>query len=113
MTMIPMSYGASVIIFCLGFFTVVTRRNLFKTVIGLSLMEGALLLLIVTAGYIPGGVPPLLPLKGPSVNPLPHAFTLTAIVIGASHIALALAFVIKIHRRYDSVDIDRIRGLRE
>lgn len=111
--MIPMSYGAAILIFCLGFFTIVSRRNLFKTVIGLSLMEGAQLLLLVTAGYVPDGVPPLLPIKGLSVNPLPHAFTLTAIVIGASHIALALTFVIKIHRRYDSVDIDRVRGLRE
>lgn len=111
--MIPMSYGAALIIFCIGFFTVVTRRNLFKTIIGLSLMEGALLLLLVTAGYVPDGVPPLLPIEGSSVNPLPHAFSLTAIVIGASHIALALAFVIKLERRYDSVDIDRIRGLRK
>lgn len=113
MSMIMMSFAAAILIFCIGLFTILTRRNLFKTVIGLSLMEGSLLLLIITAGYVPGGVPPLLPLKGPSVNPLPHAFTLTAIVIGASHIALALAFVIKIHRRYNSVDIDRIRGLRK
>ncbi len=110
--MILMSYGSSLFIFCLGFYTILTSRNLFKTVIGLSLMEGAILLLLVTAGYVPDGVPPLLPLGGPSVNPLPHAFTLTAIVIGASHIALALAFVIKLRRRYGNVDIDRIRGLR-
>ncbi|HPI98718.1 MAG TPA: cation:proton antiporter subunit C [Synergistales bacterium] len=107
------SFATALMIFCTGFFTILTRRNLFKTVIGLSLMEGSLLLLIVTAGYIPDGVPPLLPLKGVSVNPLPHAFTLTAIVIGASHIALALAFVIRIRSSYRTLDIDRIRGLKE
>ncbi|HOP52652.1 MAG TPA: NADH-quinone oxidoreductase subunit K, partial [Synergistales bacterium] len=42
----------------------------------------------------------------------PHAFTLTAIVIGASDIALALAFIVKLHRHYRTVDLDRIRGLR-
>lgn len=106
------AFGASIILFCLGFYTVIVRRNLFKTIIGLSLMEGAVLLFIVASGYIAGGVPPILPAAGSPVNPLPHAFTLTAIVIGASDIALAFAFVIKLHRHVGSVDIDRIRGLR-
>ncbi|MBN2250673.1 MAG: NADH-quinone oxidoreductase subunit K [Candidatus Altiarchaeota archaeon] len=112
MTMIILSYTSSVIIFCIGLYTIMARRNLFKTVIGLALMEAAVLLLIVTSGYIPEGVPPIIPFNGLSVNPLPHAFTLTAIVIGASDIALALAFIIKLHRHYRTVDLDRIRGLR-
>jgi multicomponent Na+:H+ antiporter subunit C len=37
---------------------------------------------------------------------------LTAIVIGASDLALALAFIIKIHQRYGTLDLDKIRGLR-
>ncbi|MEN2996347.1 MAG: NADH-quinone oxidoreductase subunit K [Acetomicrobium sp.] len=53
-----------------------------------------------------------MPIEGIAVNPLPHAFTLTAIVIGASDLALALAFVIKLHQRYKTVDLDKIRGLR-
>ncbi len=105
-------FGAAIILFCLGLYTVIVKLNLFKTIIGLSLMEGAVLLFIVTAGYVPGGVPPILPAAGTPVNALPHAFTLTAIVIGASDIALAFAFVIKLHRHFGSVDIDRIRGLR-
>ncbi len=106
------AFGASIVLFCLGFYTVIVKRNLFKTIIGLSLMEAAVLLFVVTSGFIPGGVPPILPAAGRPVNPLPHAFTLTAIVIGASDIALAFAFVIKLHRFFGSVDIDRIRGLR-
>lgn len=75
-------------------------------------MESSVLLLIVTAGFVPGGHPPILPIEGIAVNPLPHAFTLTAIVIGASDLALALAFIIKIHQRYGTLDLDKIRGLR-
>jgi len=111
--MSSMSFAAAIIIFCTGFFTLLTGRNLFRMVIGISLMEGALLLFIITVGYVPGGVPPLLPLKGLPVNPLPHAFTLTTIVIGASHIALALAFVVRIHSSYKTLDVEKIRGLRE
>jgi len=110
--MITLSYVTSVIIFCIGLYTIMARRNLFKTVLGLALMESAILLIIVSSGYIPGGVSPIEPFMGPAVNPLPHAFTLTAIVIGASDIALALAFIIKLQRHYRSVDLDRIRGLR-
>jgi multicomponent Na+:H+ antiporter subunit C len=110
--MLVLSYTSAVIILCIGLYTIMTRRNLFKTVIGLALMEAAVLLIIVTSGYIPGGTPPIAPYFGNPVNPLPHAFTLTAIVIGASDIALALAFIIKLHRHYRTSDLDRIRGLR-
>ena len=110
--MIKLSYATAIFIFCIGLYTIISKRNLFKTVIGLAIMESAVLLLIVTSGYITGGVPPLLPMNGVAVNPLPQAFTLTAIVIGASDVALALALVIKLHRRYGTVDLDKIRGLR-
>jgi len=110
--LILLSYATSITIFCIGLYTIMTRRNLFKTLLGLALMESAVLLIIVSSGYIPGGVPPIAPFIGQAVNPLPHAFTLTAIVIGASDIALALAFIVKLHRHYRTVDLDRIRGLR-
>ncbi|KUK57035.1 MAG: NADH-ubiquinone oxidoreductase chain 4L, partial [Synergistales bacterium 53_16] len=56
--MIKLSYATAIFIFCVGLYTIISKRNLFKTVMGLSLMESAVLLLIVTSGYIPGGVPP-------------------------------------------------------
>lgn len=110
--MIHVSYGCAIAVFCIGLYTLMIKRNLFKTVIGLSLMEGGVLLFMVTSGFIPEAGPPLLPMVGGSVNPLPHSFTLTAIVIGASDVALALAYIIKIHRHYGTVDVDKIRGLR-
>lgn len=113
MTMIRLSYGTAILIFCIALYTIISKRNLFKTVVGLALMESAVVFLIVTSGYIPGGAPPIISINGVAVNPLPHAFTLTAIVIGASDVALALALVMKLHERYGTVDLDKIRGLRE
>jgi len=106
------TYTAVAVIFCIGLYCVIAKRNLLKIIIGLDIMEGAVLLLLVASGYREGGVPPILPASGPMVNPIPQAFTLTAIVVGASFTALALSFVIMLHRHYGSVDIDKIRGLR-
>ncbi len=110
--MVQIGYASAITVFCIGLYTLVSKRNLFKMVIGLSIMEGGVLLFMIVSGYIPGGVPPLLPLAGNSVNPLPHSFALTAIVIGASDVALALAYIVKIHGHYGTTDIDKIRGLK-
>lgn len=109
--MIELSYITSTVLFCMGLLCITVKRELFKIIIGLSLMEGSLLLMLVTAGYSKDGVPPLFPLAGTSVNPLPHSFTLTAIVIGACEIALALALAVKLHRYYHTTDISEYRGL--
>ena len=109
--MISVGYTTSVILFCVGLYCVLTRRDLFKITIGLGIMEGGIFLLLVTSAWVTGGVPPIFPAEGPMVNPLPHAFTLTAIVIGASDTALAMAFIIKLHRHCGTTRIDEIKEL--
>lgn len=106
------TYTAVALVFCIGLYCVIAKRSILKIIIGLNIMEGAVLLLLVASGYCEGGVAPILPASGPVVNPLPQAFTLTAIVVGASFTALALSFAIMLHRHYGSVDIDRMRGLK-
>ncbi len=107
-----MSFITVSLLFSLGLFTVLTRRNAFKTVIGLTLMESAVLLLLISWAYIPDGWAPILPLKGGGVDPLLHAFTLTAIVIGACDLALAFAFIMKLNKFERTVDVDVFRRLK-
>ncbi|MFW6293508.1 MAG: NADH-quinone oxidoreductase subunit K [Spirochaetota bacterium] len=38
-------------------------------------------------------------------DPIPHALALTAIVIGAGVLSLALALTVVVHRRYGTTDI--------
>ena len=45
------------------------------------------------------------------VDPIPQALALTAIVIGASITALMLLLTIKLHRKYNTLDISKIRRL--
>ena len=42
------------------------------------------------------------------VNPVPQALMLTAIVIGVSITALALALIVKIYEKYKSLDIQQL-----
>ena len=46
-------------------------------------------------------------------NPLPHALMLTAIVVSVSTTGVALALLVRVHRRFNTLDesklLDRLR----
>jgi len=73
-------------------------RSPMKLVMAVATMEWGVLLLAVSLGHVEGGVAPILPLSGRAANPLPQAFALTAVVIGASTVALALALAARAQR---------------
>ncbi|QGH32798.1 cation:proton antiporter [Gracilibacillus salitolerans] len=106
-------YVVVIILFCLGMYTIITKKNLIKIVIGVTIVESSLILLLMLVGYIPGGTAPILD-KGYElvVDPIPQALALTTIVIGGSVTAVMLAMVIKVHKRYRTLNIDEIRKLR-
>lgn len=100
----------------LGLFCIVTRHNLFKLVMGMSIIDYGSNLLIISIGATNGGTAPVYTgaeiLPGTVfVDPIPMALTLTSIVIGACITAMALALVIKIHQQYHTLDITEIRRL--
>ena len=51
--MILLNYIASFFLIALGLYCIVTKYNLVKTVIGLSIMDYGVNLLIITIGYNP------------------------------------------------------------
>ncbi|MGM0851044.1 sodium:proton antiporter [Aquibacillus saliphilus] len=106
-------YVVVIILFCLGMYTIITKKNLIKIVIGFTIVESSLILLLMLVGYKPDGTAPILD-KGYEivVDPIPQALALTTIVIGGSVTAVMLAVVIKIHKRYRTLNIDEIRKLR-
>lgn len=110
-------FGGSILLILVGLFGVLTKRNLIKIVIGLSLMDTGVNLLLVSLGYVSNGKAPILTSIVNSstetfVDPIPQALVLTAIVIGVAILALALSIVIKIYQKYHTLDISRIRGLK-
>lgn len=115
--MILLNYIVAFFLITLGLYCIVTKYNLVKTVIGLSIADYGVNLLIISIGFTPGGTAPIFTWNEltPSsffVDPIPQALTLTSIVIGACVTAMSLALVIKLEEQYGTVDTREIRRLR-
>jgi multicomponent Na+:H+ antiporter subunit C len=104
-------YIGAVVLFCIGFYTVIMRRNIIKKLIGLNIMETAVFFFYISLGYLEGGVAPIrVGGADPSnmVNPIPQALILTGIVVAVSVTALALSMVILLYRQYGTLDVDNL-----
>ena len=115
--MITFNYVCAFFLIVLGFYTIVTKYNLVKTVIGMSIMDYGVNLLIISIGFNPGGTAPIftpgeITAASYFVDPIPQALTLTSIVIGACVTAMSLALVIKLEEQYGTTDTREIRRLR-
>jgi multicomponent Na+:H+ antiporter subunit C len=115
--MIILNYIAAFFLIALGFYTIIAKNNLVKTVIGLSVADYGVNLLLISIGFNPGGTAPIftwteLNQSSFFVDPIPQALTLTSIVIGACVTAMSLALVIKLEEQYGTTDTRKIRRLR-
>lgn len=102
------------LIFLVGLWGVLSKHNIIKKIIALSIMNGAIVMFFVHHGARFGTTAPILE-GAPSaasamVDPLPQALMLTAIVVGICIIALGLALVVLLHRRFATLDIRRIEA---
>ena len=103
------------VLFMVGLYGVLTRRNLIKIAISLSIMEFSIFLILVLIGYIDNGLAPIVDpeITGQIyVDPLPQAMVLTAIVIGLATTAMLMAIAIRLYRKYNTFDIREIKNLR-
>ena len=121
--MIVGNYLAAAAVMCIGLYTVLTRRNLIKIVMGLSLMESSTYLLIVSLAYRrhstapvllspPDGQSPAQLARGNVADPVLQNFCLTAIVIGVAITAVFLAVTVRIAQHYRTLDAADVRALR-
>ena len=115
--MITFNYMVSFFLIVLGLYCIITKYNLIKTVIGMSVMDYGVNLLIISIGFHPGGTAPIftpgeLSAASYFVDPIPQALTLTSIVIGACVTAMSMSLVIRMHESYGTLDTREIRRLR-
>jgi multicomponent Na+:H+ antiporter subunit C len=104
-------YAGAMILFCIGLYTVIMRRNIIKKLIGLNIMETSVFFFLISIGFLEGGIAPIYTEGAdPSrmVNPLPQALILTGIVVAVSVTALALTMVILLYRQYGTLDVDHL-----
>ena len=108
------NYWVVVVLMMTGFYTLITRGNLIKQLIGLSVFQVSVFMLYITMGKVDGGTAPIL-VEGVDTysNPLPHVLILTAIVVGVSTLALGLALVVRIQEAYGTIEDDEIQQLNE
>ena len=102
----------AVILFAVGFATLLLHRNLFKKILGLNIMDTASCLLLTSMGYIEGRSVPIIVDGVTEVsrygNPLPAGLVLTGIVVSVSVTAVMLALTVKLYERYHTLDLDEI-----
>jgi multisubunit Na+/H+ antiporter MnhC subunit len=103
------------VLFLVGLYGLLTRRNLIKIIISKSITEFSIFLFLALIGYIDGGLAPIVKSGSAGqvyVDPLPQAMVLTAIVIGLATTAMLMAIAIRIYRKYKTFDIREIKNLR-
>lgn len=122
-------YGASILLMAIGLYGAVTKKNLIKVVLGLSILDSGVNLLFITVGYIANKTAPIFSptvmekfhndvlaaaAASPQemVDPVPQALVLTAIVIGFGVTAVALALVLRLYRHHNTTNIEEIRNLK-
>lgn len=89
----------------IGLWAMLTRRNIIRIIIGFSIVDTGIHVVMVSVGYIRGHTAPILDsdvvqgsLMRPVVDPVPSALVLTAIVIGVAVTALMLSYAVRMYR---------------
>ena len=107
-------YWAVIILMMIGLYIVIARDNLVKKIMGLTIFQVAVILFYVAIGKVKNGTAPII-FKGNEdalySSPLPHVLMLTAIVVGISTTALALALIIRIQEAYGTVEEDELNEI--
>lgn len=103
--MLPLSYymACSVILFLIGLYCLVFKRNMIRLLMALEIMMNAVNLnFIVLSSYVVEG----------SVHPLAHVFAILSIGIGGCIIALGLVITLYAYRHYGTLDVRELRRLK-
>lgn len=120
-----MPYALCFLLFMIGLYCAVVKKNMVKIVIGILVMEYAVNLFLIMLGYRLGGRAPIIAREDMAaggqltdmfvngcVDPLPQALVLTAIVISLGSLALMISICIRTYEKYGTFDITQIRRLK-
>ena len=104
--------AVAMILFGIGFANLMFQKNLIKKIIGFNIMDTAIYLFLAEKGYISGRMAPIITdgIQDVSayINPIPSGLVLTGIVVSVSVTALMLSLVIRLYKRYHTLDLDEI-----
>ena len=92
----------------IGLYGMLAQPHLVKKLMAMNIMQVAVIMFYISLAVKTNATAPL-EVEGVHgiaayINPLPHALMLTAIVVGVSTTGVALALLIRIYRRYGTLD---------
>ena len=104
------NYWIVIILMMIGLFIVISRHNLVKKMVGLTIFQTSVFLFYISLGKVQGGTAPILTGLKSSIysNPLPHVLILTAIVVGVATTALGLALILRINKEFGTIEENEI-----
>ena len=108
-------YFLCFVLFCVGLYCVLRKRNIIKIIIGIGIIEYAVNLFIILLGYRLQGRAPILSQDQEILNmvdPLPQAMVLTTIIVGLAVVVILTGLAIRIYEKYGTFDITKIHRLR-
>lgn len=89
------------ILFSLGMFAIITRRNAIAVLMGIELILNAANLNFIAFARFGG------------MNITGHIFALFVIVLAAAEVAVALAIIINIYQNFNSINVDEAQQLKQ
>jgi multicomponent Na+:H+ antiporter subunit C len=110
------NYWVFAILLMTGLYALISRANLIKKLIGMSIFQSAVFLLYISMDKVEGGTAPIIQANAPDQlysNPLPQVLILTAIVVGIATLSLGLAIVVRISEAYGTIEEIEIREMDE
>jgi multicomponent Na+:H+ antiporter subunit C len=108
------NYWITIVLMMVGLFATIAKQNLVKKIIGMNILQTAVILFFISIGAKRGATIPIITHGSGThshvvhaadyINPLPHVLMLTAIVVAVSTLGVALALVIRIFKKYQTLD---------
>lgn len=104
----------SLVLFCVGLYGLIARRNMIKSIISLGILEVSVILYFITLHALPDMRPPIGDLPPELMaDPLPQALMITAIVIGISVTAVNLTLFISLYHQYGTTNWDKAKKIQK
>ena len=112
------NYWVYIALMMIGLYGIIVKKNIMKKIIGMSILQTAIILFFVSVGAKRDATIPIIEHSHNSghtpvsaahfINPLPHVLMLTAIVVAVARLGVALSLTIKIYREYNTLEEDEI-----
>ncbi|MBT3386485.1 MAG: cation:proton antiporter subunit C [Desulfobacula sp.] len=114
-----LNYFVYIILMLLGMYGIFIKNNYMKKIIGLNILQTAIILFFISIGAKKDATIPILELHNGHgaheavqavhyINPLPHVLMLTAIVVAVATLGVALAMAIKIYKDFGTIEEDKV-----